>query len=187
MKKLMLMMMALPASASSLNAETQYAYFGGGCFWCLEAVFERVPGVTDVVSGYADGQVPNPTYEQVCTGSTGHAEVVKIAFDPAKVTYEALLDVFWKCHDATTLNRQGADEGTQYRSVILFADEKQKKAAEASKTAAKALFPNPIVTEINPLTKFWQAEDYHQDYFRKHPNAPYCAYVIAPKLKKLKF
>lgn len=161
------------------------ATFGGGCFWCVEAVFERVEGVHTVVSGYAGGTQENPTYEDVCTGQSGHAEVVQITFDPAKVTYEQLLDLFWSAHDPTTLNRQGADVGTQYRSVIFTHSDVQRAAAERSKKEAQKQFSNPIVTEIAPLTKFYEAENYHQDYFDKNRNAAYCTFVIAPKLKKL--
>lgn len=161
------------------------ATFGGGCFWCVEAVFERVEGVHTVVSGYAGGTQENPTYEDVCTGQSGHAEVVQITFDPAKVTYEQLLDLFWSAHDPTTLNRQGADVGTQYRSVIFTHSDVQRAAAERSKKEAQKQFSNPIVTEIAPLTKFYEAENYHQDYFDKNRTAAYCTFVIAPKLKKL--
>lgn len=161
------------------------ATFGGGCFWCTEAVFETEPGVKSVTSGYAGGHVPNPTYDQVCGGKTGHAEVIQIEFDPAVVTYDRLLELFWEAHDPTTLNRQGADEGPQYRSIFLFHDEVQRAAAERSKKAAQADFASPIVTEIAPLTEFYAAERYHQDYFRRNSSAPYCRVVIAPKLKKL--
>ena len=163
----------------------ELATLGGGCFWCVEAVFERLEGVQSVTSGYAGGQVANPTYEQVCSGTSGHAEVAQIAFDPKKLSFEKLLDTFWEAHDPTTLNRQGADKGTQYRSVIFYHNEAQKAAAEKSKKAAKAHFADPIVTEISPLTKFYKAENYHQDYFRNNPRAPYCSYVIRPKLDKL--
>ncbi len=165
--------------------KTEQATLGGGCFWCLEAVFQRIPGVVSVTSGYAGGTVANPTYEEVCTGKTGHAEVVQITYDPAKVTYEDLLHTFWECHDPTTMNRQGADVGTQYRSVIFYQNEKQKEIAEKSKAAAQKEFSDPIVTAIQPLTAFYKAEDYHQDYFNKHTNAPYCTLVIKPKLRKL--
>jgi peptide-methionine (S)-S-oxide reductase len=161
------------------------ATFGAGCFWCVEAVFERLEGVKSVVAGYAGGTIPNPTYEAVCTGMTGHAEVAQIVYDLTKVTYDQLLDLFWKAHDPTTMNRQGADVGTQYRSVIFYNDEEQKSAAEQSKVRAARLFDEPIVTQIVPLTKFYPAENYHQDYFRNNPNAPYCTFVIKPKLKKL--
>ncbi len=164
------------------------ATFGGGCFWCFEAVFERIDGVKSVVSGYAGGTTANPTYKQVCTGSTGHAEVVQIEYDPKAVTYEHLLDVFWESHDPTTLNRQGADVGTQYRSVIFYDGDVQKITAEKSKRAlaASGTYPSPVVTEIRPLTTFYKAEEYHQGYFDNNPNAPYCTFVIKPKLKKLK-
>lgn len=161
------------------------ATFGAGCFWCVEAVFERLNGVQSVVSGYAGGTKTSPTYEEVCTGRSGHAEVAQITFDAAKVSYEQLLDLFWKSHDPTTLNRQGADMGTQYRSVIFYHDEKQKNAAEHSKQQAQSLVADPIVTEIQPLTKFYEAENYHQDYYRNNTNAPYCRMVIKPKLEKL--
>ncbi len=167
------------------TGRTQLATFGGGCFCCVEAVFETVKGVKSVTSGYAGGTAPNPTYKQVCTGETGHAEVVQIEFDPTMVSYEQLLEVFWKAHDPTTPNAQGMDFGTQYRSIILYHDEAQQKAAAKSKQEAAREFRDPIVTEIVPLTHFYPAEDYHQHYFRKNPNAPYCAYVIRPKLKKL--
>jgi peptide-methionine (S)-S-oxide reductase len=147
-------------------------------------VFQRVNGVSKVVSGYAGGRTENPNYREVCGGNTGHAEVIQIEFDPATISYEKLLDVFWKCHDPTTLNRQGADTGTQYRSIILTHDENQKKLAIASRTAAEKNFDSPIVTEIVPLTKFYAAENYHQDYYNQNGHAPYCQVVIAPKLKK---
>jgi peptide-methionine (S)-S-oxide reductase len=167
---------------------TALATFGGGCFWCLEAVFERIPGVKSVVSGYAGGAVPNPTYQQVCTGMTGHAEVVQIEYFPAVVSFDTLLDYFWECHDPTTLNRQGPDVGTQYRSIILYHDLTQKEAAEKSyEQLTKARkFRSPIVTQLVPLITFYLAEPYHQDYFRKHPRDPYCRVQIPPKLKKLK-
>lgn len=163
----------------------EQATFGAGCFWCVEAVFEGLDGVESVVAGYAGGTTPNPSYEDVCSGETGHAEVAQITFDPIKISYERLLEVFWETHDPTTLNRQGADRGTQYRSVIFYHDEKQKQAAEKSMKEAAGSFDDPIVTEIKPLTKFYEAENYHQDYYRNNPNAPYCQFVIKPKLKKL--
>jgi peptide-methionine (S)-S-oxide reductase len=175
---------AQPIPAMNTN-QTALATFGGGCFWCMEAVFERLPGVKSVTSGFAGGRTENPTYEQVCTGITGHAEVTQIEFDPAKISYEKLLQVFWQAHDPTTLNRQGADEGTQYRSVILYHDTAQKLAAEKSKAAAQANFKHPIVTEIAPFTKFYPAENHHQEYYDNNSNAPYCRLVIAPKLEKL--
>src|SRR5437867_1092134 len=168
-----------------MNAQAATATFGGGCFWCLEAVFERVEGVKSVTSGYAGGVVPDPTYKQVCSDDTGHAEAIQIEFDPAKVSYDQLLEVFWAAHDPTTLNRQGADEGTQYRSIILYHDEAQKAAAEKSKAVAQKEFAGKVVTEIKPLTKFYPAESYHQDYYQNNTHAPYCMMVITPKLKKL--
>jgi len=161
------------------------ATFGGGCFWCTEAVFEGVDGVTAVVSGYAGGSVPNPTYEAVCTGTTGHAEVIQISYDPDRVSYEQLLELFWQAHDPTTLDRQGADAGTQYRSIILYHDDAQRAIAERSKAETQKSFSEPIVTEIVPLKTFYKAESYHQDYFENNPNAPYCIFVIKPKLDKL--
>ncbi|WP_201354142.1 peptide-methionine (S)-S-oxide reductase MsrA [Hydrogenimonas urashimensis] len=169
-----------------MEPKYEKATLGGGCFWCLEAVFEQVKGVVDVVSGYAGGHVEKPTYQQVCTGSTGHAEVVQITYDPSIVSYEALLDIFWTIHDPTTLNRQGADVGTQYRSVIFYHNENQKEMAQRSKAQAQQRFNAPIVTAIAPLDKFWPAEAYHQDYFRKNPSHGYCHAVVAPKVKKFK-
>ena len=163
----------------------ELATFGGGCFWCTEAVYSGVRGVKSVTSGYAGGKTPNPTYHQVCGGDTGHAEVIQIAFDPREVSYERLVELFWDAHDPTTLNRQGADSGTQYRSIILYSTDEQKKTAEASKQKLAAQSSKPIVTEIVPLTKFYPAEDYHQDYYRNNSNAPYCQMVIRPKLEKL--
>lgn len=163
------------------------AVFGGGCFWCIQAIFSRLKGVDKVTSGYAGGKTANPTYEQVCSGRTGHAEVVKIDFDPATITYHNLLEVFYKAHDPTTINRQGADVGTQYRSVILYSGDDQKSAAEkyiAQLTEDKA-FSQPIVTEVKALEVFYPAEDYHQDYYQLHPEKGYCQAVIAPKLAKL--
>src|SRR5471030_962567 len=175
------------AQTKSMNAtnKTEVADFGGGCFWCMEAVFERLPGVVSVTSGFAGGTTENPTYQQVCTETTGHAEVTEIEFDIAKISYAKLLEVFWQAHDPTTLNRQGADEGTSYRSIILYRDEKQKLLAEKSKLAAQQDFKHPIVTEIVPLKKFYKAEDYHQEYYDNNSNAGYCQIVIAPKLEKL--
>jgi peptide-methionine (S)-S-oxide reductase len=165
---------------------TERITFGGGCFWCLEAVFQRLNGVKSVKSGYAGGTVPNPTYEQVCSGDTGHAEVVQLEFDPGKISFEKLLEVFWAAHDPTTLNRQGADMGTQYRSVLFYENDAQKAAAEKSKQQAKAEFRDPIVTEIAPLKQFYVAEDYHQNYYNQNASRnPYCQVVIRPKLQKL--
>jgi peptide-methionine (S)-S-oxide reductase len=176
--------LAQPTNAMNTN-KTELATFGGGCFWCMEAVFERLPGVKSVASGFAGGHTANPTYEQVCAGDTGHAEVTQIEFYPAKISYAKLLDVFWQAHDPTTLNRQGADEGTQYRSIILYHSEAQKLAAEKSKAGAQNNFKHPIVTEIVPFTKFYKAEGYHQEYYDKHSNEGYCRVVIAPKLVTL--
>ena len=166
--------------------DLEKATFGAGCFWCTEAVFQRVDGVRSVVSGYAGGNNPKPTYDEVCSGSTGHAEVVQITYNPRETTYERLLDVFWKCHDPTSLNRQGADFGTQYRSVIFYHDERQREMAETSKREASKHFDMHIVTTIEPLTDFWKAEDYHQNYYNSGPDTVYCQLVIKPKLEKLK-
>ena len=166
------------------EAKSERATLGGGCFWCVEAVYQTVPGVLGVISGYAGGHVENPSYEDVCTGRTGHAEVVQVEFDPDKISYEQIVDLFWKAHDPTTLNRQGADEGTQYRSIILYEDEAQKAAAERSKKAAQAHFKDPIVTEIVPLRAFYPAEKYHQDFYKHNPDYPYSRAVIRPKLDK---
>lgn len=159
---------------------------GGGCFWCTEAAYELLPGVEAVVSGYAGGARPNPSYEQVCTGVSGHAEVIRIDYDPEKITLETLLDYFWVIHAPTTLNRQGADEGTQYRSVIFYADAEQKAAAEASLARANPAWGGRIVTQIAPLETFYEAEEYHQDYFRRNPYGGYCQAVIRPKVDKLR-
>lgn len=163
------------------------AVFGGGCFWCIEAVFERIKGVVSVTSGYAGGETENPNYTDVCSGTTGHAEVVKIEYDPSIIGYEELLEVFWKAHDPTTLNRQGADVGTQYRSIILSADREQREIAEKSKKELEkaGIFKDPVITEIKELEKFYPAEDYHQDYYQNNSSAGYCRVVISPKLKKL--
>lgn len=158
---------------------------GGGCFWCTEAAYEILPGVKSVVSGYAGGKEPNPTYEQICSKQTGHAEVIRIEYDPTVVSLEKLIDYFWHVHNPTQVGGQGNDHGPQYRSIILYANPAQKAAAEKSFAAAAKVFRDPLTTEIVPLEKFWPAEAYHQDYFRRNPNAGYCAYVIAPKVKKL--
>lgn len=158
---------------------------GGGCFWCLEAVYQRIDGIESVFSGYAGGHVENPTYEQVCTGSTGHTEVVLVTFNPEKLSLKAVLDLFWKAHDPTTLNRQGHDVGTQYRSAVYYGTEEQRRIIEESMAEAGSQFSAPIVTEVAPLERFYPAEDYHQNYFNTHPFAGYCRVVIAPKLKKL--
>lgn len=179
-------MNAAPESAPSPSATApQSAYLGGGCFWCLEAYFETLPGVKAVVSGYAGGHARSPSYQEVCTGTTGHAEVVRIDFDPETISYATLLEKFWLVHDPTTLNRQGPDEGPQYRSIILYADEAQRVAAERARAAIQERLADRVVTEIVPLEKFYAAEEYHQDYFRRNPNQGYCRAVIAPKLKKL--
>ncbi len=160
------------------------AVFGGGCFWCLDAQFKLVNGVKSVVSGYAGGTTKNPSYEDVCSETTGHAEVVQVEFDPSVVTYEELLRKFFHAHDPTTLNRQGADVGSSYRSIILYTSENQKAIAEKVKAEAQKDWPDPIVTEIVPLTAFYRAEEYHQDYFAKNPTQGYCRLVVAPKVKK---
>ena len=170
---------------SSHSEKLESLVLGGGCFWCTEAAYELLPGVKEVVSGYAGGKEANPTYEQITAHTTGHAEVIKIDYDPAQVSLEKLLDYFWHVHNPTQVGGQGNDHGPQYRSIILYANEAQKAAAETAKAAAGKTFRDPITTEIVPLTKFWPAEKYHQDYFRKNPNAGYCAVVIAPKIKKL--
>lgn len=162
------------------------AVIGGGCFWCVEAVYEGRPGIKSVVSGYAGGSVPDPTYDQVCTGRTGHAEVIEITFDPEQISYEKIIDLFWDAHDPTTKNRQGADVGTQYRSIIVAQSPEQKAAAEKSLAAAQSKFRNPIVTEIVEGAVFYPAEEYHQDFYAQNPNHPYNRAVIAPKLEKLK-
>jgi peptide-methionine (S)-S-oxide reductase len=164
---------------------TEQAILGGGCFWCVEAVYERLDGVRSVESGYAGGHVAHPTYEQVCSGSTGHAEVARITFDPSVISFDDILDMFWQAHDPTTPNRQGADVGTQYRSIILTHDASQQERAVASRAKAQKLFSSPIVTEIRPLDTFYAAEAYHQDYYKNNASAPYCMFVIRPKLKKL--
>jgi peptide-methionine (S)-S-oxide reductase len=179
-------MSASPQPDGSPGAEV--ATLAGGCFWCLEAVFDQIRGVTDVVSGYSGGRVANPTYEQVCTGSTGHAEVVQVTFDPSVITYRDLLEIFFSIHDPTTLNRQGPDTGTQYRSAIFYHSPDQKATAEQTirdLTAAK-LWPAPIVTEVTALQAFHPAEGYHQEYFDRNPAQPYCRAVVAPKVAKFR-
>ncbi len=165
----------------------EIATLGGGCFWCLEAAYDEVEGVEKVVSGYAGGDVPNPTYQQICSGATGHAEVVQVIFDPETISYRELLEIFFTIHDPTTLNRQGADVGTQYRSVIFTHTEKQREGAEAmiEELGASERWSSPIVTQVEPLDTFYPAEDYHQDYYAHHRGQPYCRAVIAPKLQKL--
>ncbi len=162
------------------------ATFGGGCFWCTEAVFQRLKGVKSVVPGYAGGNKPNPTYEEVCSGETGHAEVIQITFDSKEISYEELLEVFWEAHDPTQLNRQGADAGTQYRSAIFYNNKAQEEIAGKSKAKISKKFKDVVVTLIEPLEKFYPAEDYHKNYYNRNSNAPYCRLVIKPKLEKLK-
>ena len=176
------------APTNDKPVKQEFATFGAGCFWCVEAIYQRVNGVLTVESGYAGGHVKNPTYEQVISGNTGHAEVVRVAFNPEKISFEELLEVFWHTHDPTTLNRQGADVGTQYRSAIFYHDENQKQIAQKSlaKTDTSDLWDDPIVTEISPLMNYSTAEDYHQNYFNNNPNAGYCSVVIAPKVAKFK-
>jgi peptide-methionine (S)-S-oxide reductase len=171
-----------------MNNNLETATLGGGCFWCLEAIYKELKGVLSVESGYAGGHVQNPTYKQVCTGNTGHAEVVQIQYNPTIITFKDLLNVFFIIHDPTTLNRQGADIGTQYRSVIFYHNETQRKIAESSikELEQKNLWENPIVTEISPFQMFFRAEDYHQDYYLNNANQPYCQVVIAPKIAKFR-
>jgi peptide-methionine (S)-S-oxide reductase len=171
---------------SSVNTPTDTATFGTGCFWCTEAIFQQLEGVIKSTSGYSGGHVANPTYKQVCTGNTGHAEVIQVVYDPKKISYDELLEVFWKTHDPTTLNRQGADVGTQYRSVIFYHNNEQKEKAEKYKAELdkSGAFNNPIVTEIAPYTVFYPAENYHQDYYEQNGAEPYCNIVIRPKVEK---
>ena len=175
------------AGRTAVTGKTEVATFAAGCFWCSEAVFQNLDGVKSVKPGYTGGTTRNPTYKQVCSGKTGHAEAVRIEYDPGKVQYEKLLDLFWKMHDPTALNRQGADVGTQYRSAIFYHSEAQKQAAEAAKQALEksGKYDKPIATQIAPASEFYTAEDYHQEYFNKNPDAPYCRFVIVPKLEKL--
>ena len=169
------------------NKELDTALFGAGCFWCVEAMFQRLDGVVKVESGYAGGHAVNPTYKEVCTGTTGHAEVCRITFDPKKISYETLLSIFWQTHDPTTLNRQGNDVGTQYRSSIFYYNDVQKQLAEKYKTElnASGAFSNPIVTEILAISNYYPAEDYHQNYYNQNSEQSYCQFVIAPKVEKL--
>lgn len=177
-------------SEAKMNDQNKYeeATLGAGCFWCTEAVFQRLKGVIKVESGYSGGTVPNPTYDAVSTGKTGHAEVTQITFDPQKISFAELLEVFWKTHDPTTLNRQSADVGTQYRSVIFYHNDEQKQLSEKYKRELDSakIWSDPIVTEISPFKKFYKAEDYHQNYYNKNRNLPYCSFVITPKLEKFK-
>ena len=171
-----------------MSQRTETATLGGGCFWCLEAIYQNVKGVSLVVSGYAGGSVDNPSYQAVCSGTTGHAEMMQITFDPDVISYDNILYIFWRMHDPTTPNRQGADVGTQYRSIIFYHDETQQEIAEHSRKQADAsdLWDNAIVTEVVPLTRFYPAEDYHQNYHRNNPRQPYCTMVIDPKVDKFK-
>ena len=169
-----------------LETRTETATLAGGCFWCLEAVYEQLRGVEQVVNGYTGGHAPNPTYEQVCSGRTGHAEAVQVTYDPAAVSYRDLVRLFFRMHDPTTLNRQWPDVGTQYRSAVYWHDDEQRQTAEEELEAAQALWDDPIVTEIAPLEVFYSAEDYHQQYYRKNPRQGYCQVVIAPKVAKLR-
>lgn len=159
---------------------------GGGCFWCIEAVYENVKGVSSALSGYMGGHVDNPTYEDICTGTTGHAEVVELTYDSSLVSLEKILDVFWNIHDPTTLNRQGNDVGTQYRSIIFYHDERQKEVSLKAIEKATSIYVDPIVTEVKKVERFYEAEKYHQDYFANNPNQGYCRLVVAPKVQKFK-
>lgn len=172
----------------STEKSTELATLAGGCFWCLEAVYKELRGVSRVVSGYAGGHVESPTYREVCDGTTGHAEVVQITFDPSVASYKELLEVFFTIHDPTTLNRQGADVGTQYRSAVFYHTPEQRETAEQviAEMTAERVWDSPIVTEVTPLDKFYPAEDYHQDYFEKNPTQPYCRAVVAPKVSKFR-
>jgi peptide-methionine (S)-S-oxide reductase len=167
------------------SGRTESLVLGGGCFWCLDAAYKLLPGVLRVTCGYAGGKEANPTYEQICDHTTGHAEVVKIDYDPAQVSLKQMLDFFWKVHNPTQIGGQGNDHGPQYRSIILYADDAQQAAALQARVGARATFRDPITTEVVPLEKFWPAENYHQDYFAQHPEQGYCAAVIAPKVHKL--
>ena len=175
----------LDINTTSLEEAQEVAILGGGCFWCTEAVFEKIGGVTDVVSGYAGGKSKNPTYKEICTGKSGHAEVIRITFNSKVLSYTKILEIFGKCHDTTTLNRQGADVGTQYRSTIMYLNETQKSIAEKWKQDFNKRLSSPVVTEIVEAPTFYVAEEYHQDYYARNPNQGYCNFVIRPKLKKL--
>jgi peptide-methionine (S)-S-oxide reductase len=174
--------------SNTMSAATEKATFGAGCFWCVEAIFAELKGVESVTPGYAGGNVKNPTYKEVCDGTTGHAEVAQVVYDPSVISYDELLEVFWKTHDPTTLNRQGADVGTQYRSVVFYHSEDQKEKAEyyKQKLEESGAWDNPIVTEIEALDIFYEAEDYHNDYYQNNPDQGYCRYVIQPKLSKFR-
>jgi len=169
-----------------ITPKTEFAVLGGGCFWCLEAIYRRLPGILSVSSGYAGGVRSHPSYEEVCTGTTGHAEVIRLEFNSLQVSYHEILELFWRVHDPTTRNQQGADIGTQYRSIILYHNKEQRRIAESSKKTAQPLFRDPIVTEIAPLENFYPAEPHHQQFYEKHPNQNYNQVVIRPKLQRLK-
>jgi len=187
MQLAILLLMSLIGKAAMGETTLDTAVLGGGCFWCMEAIFQQVIGVEEVLPGYAGGFVENPTYEQVCSDTTGHAEVVRIVFDPAKISYEMLLKIFWTVHDPTTPNRQGNDVGSQYRSIILYRTPQQRAIAERLReTFAASLWEKPIVTEIKPLDKFYPAEEYHRNYFARHPEQAYCQLVIQPKVQKFR-
>lgn len=168
------------------SGQTEIATLGGGCFWCVEAIYQDLQGVLKVESGYSGGHVDNPTYREICTGLTGHAEVIQITFDPAVISFKDILEIFFTVHDPTTLDRQGNDSGPQYRSAIFYHSPEQKTVAEAVKKSAQEIWDDPIVTEITPFDKFYKAEEYHQNYYKDNPNQPYCSFVIAPKVKKFR-
>ena len=174
--------------AESKDNLFQTAYIGGGCFWCMEAVYKELKGIVKVESGYAGGKTTNPSYKEVCSGTTGHAEIIKLTYDPSVITYKDVIDIFWHVHNPTTLNKQGNDQGTQYRSVIFYESETEKQIAEKSMLEAQVqkVWTDPIVTEITPLQKFYLGEDYHQDYFANNPNQSYCVYVVSPKVEKFR-
>lgn len=174
------------SAADEPATKLESAIVGGGCFWCVEAQYKMLKGVKKVVSGYSGGHVKDPTYKQICNGDTGHAEVIRIDYDPALITFRDVIDLFWDAHDPTTLNRQGNDVGTQYRSIILYTSEEQKKVSEESKVNAAKIIGKPIVTEIVPLEVFYPAEDYHQDYYKNNPYQGYCQAVVRPKVSKFK-
>lgn len=183
-----LLLLSMNTNDNQTGNKYEEATLGAGCFWCVEAIFQRVKGVVKVESGYSGGHVENPTYKQVVRGNTGHAEVARLTYDPEMISFEEILEVFWHTHDPTTLNRQGADVGPQYRSAIFYHNEEQKRIAHESreKTEKSGLWDDPIVTEISPLKNYYKAEDYHQNYYNNNPNAGYCSVVIAPKIKKFK-
>jgi len=179
-------MQTVQNQSTNPSGNTEIATLGGGCFWCVEAIYQDLNGVLKVESGYSGGHIDNPTYKEVCSGLTGHAEVIQVTFDPAIVSFQDVLRVFFTVHDPTTLNRQGNDSGTQYRSVIYYHSEAQKKMAEAAIIEAKEAWDDPIVTEVSPFEKFYKAEDYHQNYYKDNPNQGYCSFIIAPKVKKFR-